>query len=175
LEAFQVEYPDIDLRIDTSDTAVDMDTSDMDIAFRYARPGTVPAGAARLFGEQLTVVASPWLLKTVKQPYPCEDLARFAFVEAGDTHRTQHLELPTWRRWLKTYGLQTLEPKRWLYFNSSHQIVQTALTGQGVVLARMPLIADSLAWRPGGDSSHHAPGLALGVLANRGTSLRCKT
>jgi DNA-binding transcriptional LysR family regulator len=32
-----------------------------------------------------------------------------------------------------------------MYFNYAHQIVQAALTGQGVALARMPLAADSLA------------------------------
>ena len=38
-----------------------------------------------------------------------------------------------------------MEPKRWLYFNYSHQIVQAALTDQGVALCRIPLIADHLA------------------------------
>jgi DNA-binding transcriptional LysR family regulator len=51
----------------------------------------------------------------------------------------------TWRRWLDAQGLQKLEPKRWLYFNYAHQIVQAALTGQGIALSRLPLVADSLA------------------------------
>ena len=38
-----------------------------------------------------------------------------------------------------------LQPRRWLYFNYSYQIVQAALTGQGVVLARLALVAESLA------------------------------
>ena len=38
-----------------------------------------------------------------------------------------------------------LSPQRWLYFNYAHQIVQAALTGQGVALARLPLVAESLA------------------------------
>jgi DNA-binding transcriptional LysR family regulator len=32
-----------------------------------------------------------------------------------------------------------------MFFNYAHQIAQAALTGQGIALARMPLIADSLA------------------------------
>jgi DNA-binding transcriptional LysR family regulator len=35
--------------------------------------------------------------------------------------------------------------KRWLYFNDAYQMAQAALTGQGIALARMPLVADSLA------------------------------
>lgn len=145
LEAFQTEYPDIDIRIDATDTLVDMDTADVDLALRYALPDTVPAGAVRLFGEQLTPVASPWLLKTGKKLLRGEDLANFALLEAGDSHRTQHLEWLTWRRWFEMHRLHKVEPKRWMHFNYAHQIAQAALTGQGVALARMPLIADSLA------------------------------
>ena len=145
LEAFQTEFPDIDIRIDATDTLVDMDTADVDLALRYAMPDTVPLGAVRLFGEQLTAVASPWLLKTGKKLLRGEDLAHFALLEAGDSHRTQHLEWLTWQRWFEMHQLHKLEPKRWMHFNYAHQIAQAALTGQGVALARMPLIADSLA------------------------------
>ena len=145
LEAFQTEFPDIDIRIDATDTLVDMDTADVDLALRYAMPDTVPPGAVRLFGEQLTAVASPWLLKTGKKLLRGEDLAHFALLEAGDSHRTQHLEWLTWQRWFEMHQLHKLEPKRWMHFNYAHQIAQAALTGQGVALARMPLIADSLA------------------------------
>jgi LysR family transcriptional regulator, glycine cleavage system transcriptional activator len=54
LEAFQTEYPDIDIRIDATDNPVDLDTSDVDLAIRYTRPGNVGSDAVRLFGEQLT-------------------------------------------------------------------------------------------------------------------------
>src|SRR3990167_1458449 len=60
LEAFQAEYPDIDIRLDATDNPVDLDTSDVDLAIRYTRPGNVGSEAVRLFGEQLTPVASPW-------------------------------------------------------------------------------------------------------------------
>ena len=145
LEAFQTEFPDIDIRIDATDTWVDMDTADVDLALRYAMPDTVPPGAVRLFGEQLTAVASPWLLKTGKKLLRGEDLAHFALLEAGDSHRTQHLEWLTWQRWFEMHQLRKLEPKRWMHFNYAHQIAQAALAGQGVALARMPLVADSLA------------------------------
>ncbi len=165
LEAFQRDHPDIDIRIDATDNAVDLATADVDLALRYAVPQAVPASAQRLFGEQLTPVASPWLLKS----HPIrriEDLAHCAWIEAGDAHRTRHLEWLTWQRWLETFGHPAhadpragqraprrgaqplppkLSPQRWLYFNYANQIVQAALTGQGVALARLPLVAESLA------------------------------
>ena len=144
LEAFQSDYPDIDLRIDATDNVIDLDTTDVDLAIRYTAPDSVPPNAIRLFGEQLTAVASPWLLKTGHPLTRGEDLAHFALIEAGDAHRHQNLEWLTWRRWFDHHGLHKLEPKRWMYFNYAYQIAQAALTGQGVALARMPLVADSL-------------------------------
>lgn len=158
LEAFQTEYPDIDIRMDATDTTVDLETSDADIALRYTRPQSAPVDAVRLFGEQLTPVASPWLLKSGKPLKKGADLAQFALIEASDTHRTQNLEWLTWRRWLIENGLPKLEPKRWMYFNYAHQIAQAALTGQGLALARMPLVADSLA---NGDLVEVLPGHRL--------------
>ena len=145
LEVFQREHPDIDIRIDATDTAVDLETTDVDIALRYSVPANVPASAHRLFGEQLTPVASPWLLKSGTRIQKARDLAQFALVEASDAHRHQHVEWLSWQRWLDAQQLDRFEPKRWLYFNYAHQIAQAALTGQGVALARVPLVADSLA------------------------------
>ncbi len=144
LEGFQRDNPDIDIRIDASDAAVDLDVSDLDIALRYAPANHMPPHAIRLFGEQITPVISPWLLKSGPRLKKPDDLAQFTLIEAGDAHHT-HLEWLTWRRWLDQHASPKLEAKRWLYFNYAYQMVQAALTGQGVVLARLPLIAESLA------------------------------
>jgi LysR family transcriptional regulator, glycine cleavage system transcriptional activator len=144
LEQFQRDHPEIDIRIDASDTAVDLDVADVDLALRYGPLAHMPTSAVRLFGEQLTPVASPWLLKTSPPIRKPADLAPFALIEAGDAHHT-HLEWLTWRRWFDEQGLTKLQPKRWLYFNYAYQMVQAALTGQGLVLARLPMVAESLA------------------------------
>lgn len=158
LEHFQRRHPDIDIRIDATDSTVDLATADVDLALRYGVPQHAPPQAVRLFGEQLTPVASPWLLQSHPIRSPA-DLAGVALIEAGDAHRSRHLEWLTWQRWLDTHGQVTparrgagrrsapvrLQPQRWLYFNYAHQIVQAALTGQGVAMARLPLVAESLA------------------------------
>ncbi len=144
MEVFQRANPDIDIRIDASDIAVDMEVADVDLAIRYGPASAMPAQAVRLFGEQLAPVISPWLLKSkpgITQP---ADLAQFTLIEASDAHRT-HLEWLTWRRWFDEQKQTQLTPQRWLYFNYAYQMVQAALAGQGVVLARLPLVAEALA------------------------------
>lgn len=63
LEQFQRDHPDIDIRIDASDATLDLELADVDLALRYGPVLTMPSGATRLFGDQLTPVVSPWLLK----------------------------------------------------------------------------------------------------------------
>ncbi|MEO8543850.1 MAG: LysR substrate-binding domain-containing protein [Burkholderiaceae bacterium] len=144
LEDFQNLHPDIDIRVDTTDTVVDLDMSDADIALRYTSPGRVAPDGVRMFGEQLAPVASPWLLKGGKILNSVADLARFTLIEAGDV-RNRNFEILAWQRWFDTYQKGRLQPKRWLYFDYAYQMVQAAIAGQGVVLARMPLIAEALA------------------------------
>ena len=169
LEAFQRRHPDIDIRIDAGDATQDLATSDVDLALRYAVPQSVTADAVRLFGEQLTPVASPWLLR--EHPLrSAEDLRQLTLIEAGDIHPA-HQEWLSWQRWLDTHAAPSgdrtasagprpsLQPHRWLYFNYASQIVQAALTGQGVALARLPMVAHSLA---SGDLVEPLPDTRLG-------------
>ncbi len=145
LEAFQREYPDIDIRIDASDIAVNLDMTDIDLVLRYAEPSHVPPSAKRLFGEQLAVVASPWLLKSLPPIKSGADFVNLTLIEADHDSRYQNIELLSWQRWLTSQKVPQLEPKRWIYLNYAHQIVQAALAGQGMALCRLPLVADQLA------------------------------
>ncbi len=143
LEAFQHEHPDIDIRIEATDNAIDLEVADVDVAVRYAPPKNMPPTARRLFGESVAPMASPWLIKSgppIRQP---ADLLQHTLIEASDAY-TPHLEWLTWGRWLDANGLERQQPKRWLSFNYAYQMVQAALSGQGIVLARPPLVAESL-------------------------------
>lgn len=144
LEAFQREHPDIDIRVEASDVAVDLDVADVDVAVRYAPAERMPPEARWLFGECVTPLVSPWLLKSGPPLKTPPDLMQHTLIEAGDAFSAHH-EWLTWRRWLDVNGLPGAEPKRWLTFGYSYQMVQAALAGQGVVLARPPLVAEYLA------------------------------
>lgn len=147
LEAFQRAHPDIDIRVSASDHMVEPDAAEIDVALRYCQPSRVIPGSVRLFGEVLTPVVSPWLHEratsgngpALQGP---SDLAHHTLLEEFDNRSTvYHM---SWRQWLHQHALDDLAPKRWLYFNYTFQQVQAALTGQGVALARLPLVAEYL-------------------------------
>jgi LysR family glycine cleavage system transcriptional activator len=142
LAYFQREHPDIDIRISAIDGFADPDDPEVDLALRYCHPKDAPADAVPMFGEVVAPVASPALLRheTLRRP---ADLARHTLLEEDD-HRPSARYLG-WRHWLSLQALPALEPRRWMYLNFTHQQIQAALAGQGVALARLALIGDSLA------------------------------
>ena len=148
IEAYQREQPQLDIRIDASDALRELDDPDTEILIRYCDASRVPDDAIRLFGECITPAASPRLIEqaaTGAAPplnHPA-DLAQHTLLEEDD-HRPS-AQFLSWRHWLALRGLPKLAPQRWLYLNFTYQQVQAALSGQGVVLARLPLVAESLA------------------------------
>jgi LysR family glycine cleavage system transcriptional activator len=147
MEAFQRDNPDLDIRVSAIDRMVDLDEPDLDIVLRYCAPQTAPPGAQRMFGEVITPVIGPRLADRIRagESPPLNtpaDLAEYTLTEEDD-HRPSSRYLG-WRHWLTTQGLPRLQPRRWLYLNFTYQQVQAALAGQGVALARVPLVADQL-------------------------------
>jgi len=147
MEAFQRDNPDFDIRVSAADRLVDLDEPDLDLALRYCSAADAGPGAQRLFGEVTTPVIGARLADRIRQGEAPpldrpEHLAAYTLAEEDD-HRPS-AEYLSWRHWLRVQGLPRLEPRRWLYLNFTHQQVQAALTGQGVALARLPLVADAL-------------------------------
>lgn len=138
LADFQRLHPDIDIRISASDGFVSPDDPELDLALRYCRPADAPAGSDLLFGEVLSPVANPAL--GIRQP---QDLARHTLLEQADHQPSA--EYLSWRRWLREKALPDIEPRGWIYLNYGNQLVQAALSGQGVALGRLALIGEALA------------------------------
>jgi LysR family glycine cleavage system transcriptional activator len=146
LASFERQHPDIDIRIVASDALVDLADPEIDLALRYCRPEDAPKGARRLFNESLTPAVGRTLAEQIARglaPPLAEpaDLARHTLLEEDD-HRPSAVWL-SWRHWLRENGVPGLEPARWMLLNFTYQQVQAALSGQGVALARLPLVGES--------------------------------
>lgn len=141
LAAFQQAHPDIDIRISATDAMAGFDDPEIDLALRYCNPKDAPAGSTLMFGEVLTPVASPTLLAREPLKAPA-DLARHTLLEEDD-HRPSAAYL-TWHHWLHEKAPPRLAPRGWMYLNFTYQQIQAALAGQGVALARLALVGETL-------------------------------
>ncbi len=142
LASFQNTHPESDIRISASDHLVDFDDPEIDLALRYCRPEQAPPGSTLLFGEVLTPVASPALLQRLPLR-SAADLAGHTLLEEDDPRPSA--EYLSWRHWLRLNAPPGLQPRGWVYLNFTYQQVQAALAGQGVALARVPLVREAIA------------------------------
>ena len=148
LPAFEKEQPAVDIRISAVDRLIELDDPDHDLVLRQIRPEDAPPGAIRLFGEVCTPVIGTSLADAIARgaapPLRTpRDLVDCTLIEMHDDRPSA--DVLGWHHWLQQRGLAQLEPRRWISVNFTHQQVQTALAGQGVALARLPLIHDALA------------------------------
>jgi len=137
LNDFRAHHPDIDIRIDANNRLIDLAREEVDVAIRYCPPELAPAGARRLFGEQVIVVCNPRLAEKPGLAVPA-DLAR---------HVLLHYDRPdgvapwsTWEVWLEVQGAPGLKPAASVSFTAFDHLIQAALDGQGVALAPTPLV-----------------------------------
>ena len=133
---FRQAHGDIDVRLATSEKLADFVSDGIDIAIRYGRGQYPGLTAELLMAEDLFPVCSPLLLDG---PHPLKSTADLKH------HTLIHDDFQIdWAMWLKTAGVEGVDPHRGPRFESSDHAVQAAIQGEGVVLGRSALVSDDL-------------------------------
>ncbi len=142
LPRFTRLHPKIDVRIAATSEALNLERSLVDVAIRYCAPEAAPGGASRLFGEEVFPVCSPALLRDSSRPLKVPaDLSHHVLLHED----SPGIERPfmDWGTWLTSFGVGDITPAA-LHFSLSDQIIQAAISGQGVALGMTPLINEHL-------------------------------
>lgn len=143
IESFQAAWPDTDVRLDTNLKPVDFVAQRIDIGVRYGT-GTWPGLAAeKLMDESVYPVCSPHLLRERPRLREPSDLARETLIH--DLSMESHTGFPTWEAWLKKAGATALNASRGMKINNSAAVLQAAIDGHGIALARSVMAGDDLA------------------------------
>lgn len=136
--SFRILHPEIDLQLQASDEAVDLDACSVDIAIRYGL-GPYPGLAAEpMFTDEFAPLVNPRL--GVVGP---EDLSRFPLIHFKWTRK--HPRNPTWQNWFAKAGLPWTSDLGELRFSDEGHAIQAAVSGQGIALLSLALVADELA------------------------------
>jgi LysR family transcriptional regulator, glycine cleavage system transcriptional activator len=139
LTAFQARHGDISVHVVADNAVRDLERLSLDVAIRYCPEAMAGANAVRLFGEHVTPVASPALLKKLRVRTP-DDVLHAPLLELDDPAGTG-LWL-SWKVWCEAMKLPM--PHAGLAFSHYDQIIQAAVAGQGVALGRIPLVDEYL-------------------------------
>jgi LysR family glycine cleavage system transcriptional activator len=143
IERFHEMCPETDVRLDTNLKVVDFAAQGIDIGVRYGRgswPGVI---SEKLMDEEIFPVCAPaWLAKNGKIARP-NDLAGKALIH--DLSVDAHVGFASWGDWLQRAGATKVDATRGLQINNSAAVLQAAIDGHGVALARSVMANDDLA------------------------------
>jgi LysR family transcriptional regulator, glycine cleavage system transcriptional activator len=134
---FRRTHGDIDVRVATSERLADFVSDGIDIAIRCGGGQYPGLSTELLMKEDHFPVCSPKLLKGRYPLRTPADLARHTFLHDVFT--------VDWAIWLRSAGINNVDPYRGPTFLSSDHAIQAAIRGEGVVLGRSALVADDLA------------------------------
>jgi LysR family glycine cleavage system transcriptional activator len=127
--------PDLDLRVSAAMHQVDFAGEDVDVAIRHGDGAWPGLDAVRLCSERLFPVCSPKLVSGRTRVATAADLLRFPLLRLGDWS--------TWMRWFEAAGVSDPAP-RGPVLNRASMLIDAAVDGQGVALARTALAAADL-------------------------------
>ena len=142
MERFQAAWPETDLRLDTSLKPVDFVAQRIDVGVRYGRGLWPGLAAEKLMDEEVYPVCAPALLATATLQAP-GDLRGQVLIH--DQSVDTSTGFASWQAWLRHAGVQGVPTDRGLRINNSAAVLQAAVDGQGVALARSVMAHDDLA------------------------------
>lgn len=145
LGAFNAAFPEIDVRLQTTNRVVDFVRDAVDVGIRFGAgryPGTE---AIRLFDEEIFPVCSPALLERGPPLRHPADLTRHTLLHVEWTWSLTKGEPLDWQMWLRAAGVKEVSDLRGPRFSHSNMALQAAIEGQGLALGSEALAGDELA------------------------------
>jgi LysR family glycine cleavage system transcriptional activator len=136
LPRFQAAHPEIEVRLTTTAALVDFERQDVDVGIRFGLGEWPGLRAERLMAEDVFPVSAPVLADGRRAPATLEELRDVPLL-----HDDLALAWPTW---LGLVGAVGIDGTRGTRVTDSGLVLQLAVDGHGVALARTMLAARDL-------------------------------
>ncbi len=147
LEQFRKVNPSITVLVDSSQKIVDLDRDEVDIAIRYGVNSKEDWISHRLFNDLVFPVCSPTLAAGPPSVQSLADLAAIPLIHWNMSQLEWAHEAKrwfTWTNWLRHVGANDLITEKGLHFSDYGLAVQSAIAGQGMVLASWPILREPI-------------------------------
>lgn len=142
IDRFQMRCPDTDIRLETSLKLVDYKAQGIDIGVRYGDGSWSELVSEKLMDEEVFPVCSPSFGDKQALTSP-SDLVHTTLIH--DLSVDPAIGFATWSTWLQAADVPGTTPQRGMRINNSAAVLQAAIEGRGVALARSILARDDLA------------------------------
>jgi LysR family glycine cleavage system transcriptional activator len=134
LARFAAAHPGIDLRVSATMHNVDFAREDVDIAVRHGDGNWPGLDATRLCAEQIFAICSPKLLVGRGRLRRPADVLKWPLLRLEDQSQA-------WERWFALAGVAAPKQLPGPVLNRASMLIDAAIDGQGVALARTTLAA----------------------------------
>jgi len=141
LKRFEEAYPQSDVWLSADMDIVDFAAGEVDLAVRYGGGRYPGLELQRLLSETVIPVVSPQLLAENPVDRP-EDLAHHTLLHDGSPNADE--SCPDWSMWLAARGVRGVDGTRGPRFNQSSLVIEAAMGGRGVALAKRILAQDDV-------------------------------
>ena len=138
---FETLHPQVDVWLSADMDLVDFGTGDVDLAIRYGAGAYPGLEALRLMSETVIPVVSPALAAAIPINSPA-DLTHHVLLHDGSPDADD--SCPDWQMWLAARGVKGFDATRGPRFNQSSLVIEAAVNGRGVALAKRALAQDDL-------------------------------
>lgn len=140
LSDFGARHPDVEVNLVVSDRYLDLDAERIDVAIRYGPPpGPAPVWR-QIMHEQIFPVYAPGYKARSAMETP-SDIAQERLLHLSGVYRPE----ARWRHWFAVHGVTPPEDRKGIGMNTYINMLQAAISGQGVALAGYPLVDRYLA------------------------------
>ena len=136
LGKFEQAQPQVDVWLSAGMEVVDFAAGEVDLAIRYGSGRYPGLEVIRLLSETVIPVASPALVAERPLLLP-EDLANHTLLHDGSPDADE--SCPDWAMWLTARGIKGVDGNRGPRFNQSSLVIEAAMNGRGVALAKRAL------------------------------------
>jgi LysR family glycine cleavage system transcriptional activator len=143
LDHFVKAYPEIDIRVSTNSGTPDFARDDYDLAIRFGRGNYPDLHAELCLAVKVFPVCSPVLMEGSHALRTPSDLRHHTLLHDASTYSDG--SNPDWAAWLRHAGVEDLDASRGLSFTPSHLVINAAIDGLGVTLAKDSWVEQDLA------------------------------
>lgn len=137
MDRFHDAHPDIEVWISADMELSDLSEGQVDVAVRYGPGHYEGVIVERLLAETVLPVCAPALLSGPLAIARPGDLAHHTLLHDLSVDRDP--SCPDWAMWLKARGVSSVDPRRGPRFNQSALVIEAAVMGRGVGLAKRTL------------------------------------
>lgn len=147
LDSFTQLHPALEVRLDVTDRVVDVTHGDADVGIRCGPGGWPGLTVTRLMSEEVFPVCAPGYLspreRGLRGLRSLAETKRLILIHDATAKTTS--AFPAWSTWLQHAGMPPTLAKRGIQINASAAVIQAAINGQGIALARAALVRDDIA------------------------------